>query len=99
MAVKLEPVYAVLLAIPILGEQHELGALFYLDVVVAAVMSEPLLQWLRAAGRGPPAVSEGRARRARAVWHSEACCPGNGASRVPGPLPCGKASWLISSVA
>lgn len=49
MVVNLEPVYAVLLAIPILGEQQELNPLFYLGVVVivGAVMTEPLLQWLR----------------------------------------------------
>lgn len=49
MAVNLEPVYAVLLAIPILGEQQELGLLFYLGVVVivGAVMVEPLGVWLR----------------------------------------------------
>jgi drug/metabolite transporter (DMT)-like permease len=49
MAVNLEPVYAVLLAIPILGEQQELGLLFYLGVIVivGAVMVEPLGVWLR----------------------------------------------------
>ena len=49
MVVNLEPVYAVLLAIPILGEQQELNPLFYLGVVVivGAVMTEPLLQRLR----------------------------------------------------
>lgn len=49
MAINLEPVYAVLLAIPLLGEQQELGPLFYLGmvVIVGAVMVEPLLQWLR----------------------------------------------------
>ena len=47
MAVNLEPVYAVLLAIPILGEQQQLDALFYLGVVliVGTVMVEPALRW------------------------------------------------------
>lgn len=50
MAVNLEPVYAVLLAIPILGEQRQLDPLFYLGVVViiGAVMAEPAVQWFQA---------------------------------------------------
>lgn len=49
MAVNLEPVYAILLAMPLLGEQEELRPLFYLGVVVivGAVMIEPTAQWLR----------------------------------------------------
>lgn len=45
LAVNLEPVYAILLAIVLLGEQHELGGLFYLGVVVilAGVFLHPLL--------------------------------------------------------
>ena len=34
LAVSLEPVYAIVLAIVLLGEQHELGAAFYLGVAV-----------------------------------------------------------------
>ncbi len=46
LAVNLEPVYAVLLAIPLLGEQRELTALFYLGVaiILAAVFIHPLLE-------------------------------------------------------
>lgn len=49
MAVNLEPVYAVLLAMPLLGEQQELGPLFYLGVlvIVGAVMLEPLQRRVR----------------------------------------------------
>jgi len=45
LAVNLEPVYAILLAIPLLGEQRELTALFYIGVAVilAAVFAHPLL--------------------------------------------------------
>lgn len=59
MAVNLEPVYAVILAIPILGEQQQLDLLFYLGVIVivGAVMVEPLLQWLR---RRPHATAPSR---------------------------------------
>lgn len=48
MAVNLEPVYAVLLAIPILGEQQQLSYLFYLGmvVIIGTVMAEPVLRWL-----------------------------------------------------
>ncbi|MFT0531571.1 DMT family transporter [Castellaniella hirudinis] len=48
MAVNLEPVYAVLLAIPLLGEQQQLGPLFYLGValIVGTVMAEPVMRWL-----------------------------------------------------
>jgi len=45
LAVNLEPVYAIVLAIVLLGEQHELEPRFYLGVVVilAAVLVHPLL--------------------------------------------------------
>ncbi|MFP7722716.1 DMT family transporter [Lysobacter sp. A3-1-A15] len=45
LAVNLEPVYAIVLAILLLGEQHELTPMFYLGVVVilAAVIVHPLL--------------------------------------------------------
>jgi drug/metabolite transporter (DMT)-like permease len=45
LAVNLEPVYAIVLAIVLLGEQRELGGLFYLGVVVilAGVFLHPLL--------------------------------------------------------
>lgn len=50
MATNLEPVYAVLLAIPLLGEQQELSVLFYLGVavIIGTVMVEPSGRWLRA---------------------------------------------------
>ena len=46
LAVNMEPVYAIVLAIPLLGEQHELSPSFYLGVVIvlAVVFSHPL--WL-----------------------------------------------------
>jgi len=46
LAVNLEPVYAILLAIPLLGEQRELDAMFYVGVaiVLAAVLAHPLLE-------------------------------------------------------
>ena len=45
-AVNLEPIYAILLAIPILGEAQELDSLFYLGafLIVGTVFLEPLLQ-------------------------------------------------------
>jgi drug/metabolite transporter (DMT)-like permease len=45
LAVNLEPVYAIVLAIILLGEQHELEGRFYLGVVIilAAVLVHPLL--------------------------------------------------------
>jgi drug/metabolite transporter (DMT)-like permease len=45
MVTNLEPVYAIVLAIVLLGEQHELGLAFYLGVAVilAAVFIHPLL--------------------------------------------------------
>lgn len=46
LVVNLEPVYAIVLAIPLLGEQHELGLSFYLGVaiILAAVFAHPLLE-------------------------------------------------------
>ncbi len=45
IATNLETLYAIILAIPLLGEQHEVGPLFYLGVVVivGAVVVYPLL--------------------------------------------------------
>jgi len=45
LAVNLEPVYAIVLAIPLLGEQRELEAPFYVGVaiILAAVLAHPLL--------------------------------------------------------
>jgi drug/metabolite transporter (DMT)-like permease len=45
LAVNLEPVYAIVLAIVLLGEQHELSAQFYLGVfiILAAVLVHPFL--------------------------------------------------------
>lgn len=46
LAINLEPVYAILLAIPLLGEQRELGPSFYAGVaiILAAVFAHPLLE-------------------------------------------------------
>jgi drug/metabolite transporter (DMT)-like permease len=46
LAINLEPVYAILLAIPLLGEQRELSLQFYIGVglILAAVFLEP---WIR----------------------------------------------------
>jgi threonine/homoserine efflux transporter RhtA len=46
LAVNLEPVYAIVLAIVLLGEQRELTPLFYLGVVIilVAVLVHPLLR-------------------------------------------------------
>ncbi len=51
LAINLEPVYAIVLAILLLGEQHELTTLFYAGVVVilAAVFVHPLLMPARRA--------------------------------------------------
>lgn len=50
LAINLEPVYAIVLAIPLLGEQRELSAQFYIGVaiILAAVILHPWLQ-----GRAP----------------------------------------------
>jgi drug/metabolite transporter (DMT)-like permease len=46
LAVSLEPVYAILLAIALLGEQHELDARFYVGVaiILASVLAHALLR-------------------------------------------------------
>ncbi|MBF5042375.1 DMT family transporter [Aggregicoccus sp. 17bor-14] len=56
LVVNLEPVYAILLAIPLLGEQRELGPSFYAGVciILGAVFAEPLLE--RARKRRTPAA-------------------------------------------
>src|SRR5690606_34234576 len=45
LAVNLEPIYAIVLAIVLLGEQRELGPMFYAGVaiILAGVFSHPLL--------------------------------------------------------
>jgi drug/metabolite transporter (DMT)-like permease len=45
LAVNLEPVYAIVLAVVLLGEQRELGSLFYsgVAIILAAVFVHPLL--------------------------------------------------------
>ena len=54
LAINLEPVYAILLAIPLLGEQRELSPQFYLGVaiVLLAVIGHP---WTKR--RAPVVVS------------------------------------------
>jgi drug/metabolite transporter (DMT)-like permease len=51
LAVSLEPVYAILLAIVLLGEQRELSASFYLGVavIVGAVLAHTVLKLRSAA--------------------------------------------------
>jgi drug/metabolite transporter (DMT)-like permease len=46
LAVNLEPVYAIVLAIPLLGEQRQLGVAFYVGVaiILGGVFVHPLLQ-------------------------------------------------------
>ena len=46
LAVNLEPVYAILLAIPLFGEQRELGLAFYLGVaiILGAIFVHPVLE-------------------------------------------------------
>ena len=46
LAVNLEPVYAILLAIPLLGEQRELDGMFYVGVAIllGGVFAHPLLE-------------------------------------------------------
>ncbi|HEY0198591.1 MAG TPA: DMT family transporter [Rhodanobacter sp.] len=55
MVTNLEPVYAIVLAIVLLGEQHELGLRFYLGVAVilAAVFVHPLLNRQRRGAAQP----------------------------------------------
>ncbi len=49
IATNLEPVYAIVVAIPLLGEQHEVGPLFYVGVavVIASVLLHPLISHRR----------------------------------------------------
>lgn len=56
LAVNLEPVYAIVLAVLLLGEQRELGLSFYAGVaiILAAVFLHP---WLAAPGATPPPPS------------------------------------------
>lgn len=56
LALNMEPVYAIVLAILILGEQHQLHAAFYLGVtiIVLVVFSHP---WIAAQRARPPAAS------------------------------------------
>jgi drug/metabolite transporter (DMT)-like permease len=56
LAVNLEPVYAIVLAMLILGEQRELGAAFYVGVVIilGAVLIHPLLLRRETAEQAPP---------------------------------------------
>jgi len=46
LAVNLEPVYAILLAIPLFGEQRDLDVSFYLGVaiIIGAVLIHPVLE-------------------------------------------------------
>jgi drug/metabolite transporter (DMT)-like permease len=55
MVTNLEPVYAIVLAMVLLGEQHELGLRFYVGVAVilAAVFAHPLLGRKRQAATQP----------------------------------------------
>lgn len=75
LAVNLEPVYAIVLAIPLFGEQRELSAVFYAGVaiVLAAVFVQPLVSGrgdgspahASAAGEAAQVAAERRARRRR----------------------------------
>ena len=58
MVTNLEPVYAIVLAIVLLGEQHELDRWFYAGVVVilAAVFAHPLLNRKRRSTRQPELI-------------------------------------------
>ncbi|MEO7071683.1 MAG: DMT family transporter [Rhodanobacter sp.] len=59
MVTNLEPVYAIVLAIVLLGEQHELDHWFYVGVVVifAAVFTHPLLKRQQRTPKRPELVS------------------------------------------
>jgi len=61
LALNLEPVYAILLAIPLLGEQRELAPRFYLGVaiILAAVFAQPVLNRARLLRRpSEPRITE-----------------------------------------
>ena len=47
LAVNLEPLYAIVLAMLLFGEHHELGLAFYggLAIVLGAVFAHPLMIW------------------------------------------------------
>ena len=57
LAVNMEPVYTIVLAILLLGEQHELSSSFYLGVIIvfAVVFTHPL--WLAASSKKTLATS------------------------------------------
>ena len=63
LAVSLEPVYAIVLAIVLLGEQHELGATFYVGVaiILATVLAHALMHGRDA--RATPAATAGPSHR------------------------------------
>jgi threonine/homoserine efflux transporter RhtA len=62
LALNLEPVYAIALAIVLLGEHRELGATFYLGVgiVLGAVFAQPLLSRRAVDAPHPAAVERSR---------------------------------------
>jgi drug/metabolite transporter (DMT)-like permease len=66
LAVSLEPVYAIVLAIVLLGEQHELGAAFYLGVaiILATVLAHALMH--RRDASAIPAATAGPSHRSAA---------------------------------
>lgn len=57
LATNLEPVYSILLAIPLLGEHHDLAPRFYAGVamIIVAVIAYPLLRGARPKGVPDPA--------------------------------------------
>jgi threonine/homoserine efflux transporter RhtA len=61
LAVSLEPVYAIVLAIVLLGEQRELGITFYLGVgiILASVLGHALLTRARNADASRAAAAAG----------------------------------------
>lgn len=64
MAINLEPVYAILLAIPLLGEQQELSPAFYAGVaiILLVVFSQPLFERRRGAAH-PESLAIAEAKR------------------------------------
>ena len=64
MAINLEPVYAILLAIPLLGEQQELSPAFYAGVaiILLVVFSQPLFERRRGAAH-PESLATAEAKR------------------------------------
>ena len=66
LAVSLEPVYAIVLAIVLLGEQHELGAAFYVGVaiILATVLTHALMH--RRDASAIPAATAGPSHRSAA---------------------------------